>query len=74
MVDALRQGGRCEEPGLFDGEGVEQEVLGIRKALDSDAEFPPFCAQSMVQVKTSDFWPTAGGEVMVLAASSARLQ
>lgn len=74
MVDALRQGGRCEEPGLFVGEGVEQEVLGIREALDSDAEFPPFCAQSMIQVKTQIFDPPRGGGVMVLAASSARLR
>lgn len=50
MVDALRQGGRCEEPGLFVDEGVEQEVLEIREALESGAEFPLFRAHSMVQV------------------------
>lgn len=52
MVDALRQGGRCEEPGLFDDNGIEKEVLGIREALDSGADFPVFCAHSMVQVNT----------------------
>ena len=58
MVDALRGGGRCEEPGLFVDEGVEKEVLGIREAIDAGAAFPHFCAHSMAQVRT---YPIANG-------------
>lgn len=51
MVDALLQDGRCRQPGLFVEKGVEEEVRGIRGAVDSGVEFPPHCAHSMVEVK-----------------------
>lgn len=51
MVDALLQDGLCQQPRLFVDEGIEQEVRGIREAIDSGAEFPPHSAHSMVEVK-----------------------
>ncbi|CAM9247240.1 unnamed protein product, partial [Scytosiphon promiscuus] len=49
MVDALLDEGRCDQAGLFVDQGVEQEVRGIREAVDTGARFPPHCGCSMVE-------------------------
>lgn len=50
LVDGLLQENRCQQPGLFVYKGVEQEVQGIREAIDSGADFPPHCTHSMIEV------------------------
>ncbi|CAM9194753.1 unnamed protein product [Ectocarpus sp. 8 AP-2014] len=49
MVDALLKDARYDQPGLFVDNGNEQEILGIRAAVNTGAEFPPHCANSMVE-------------------------
>ncbi|CAM9292888.1 unnamed protein product, partial [Hapterophycus canaliculatus] len=49
MVDDLLGEARCDQPGLFVDRGVEQEVRGIREAVDTGAEFPPHCGHSMAE-------------------------
>ena len=39
-----------EQPGLFVEKGIDLEVRGIRRALDSGSEFPAHCAHSMAEV------------------------
>lgn len=49
MVDALLRDSHHDQPGLFVGKGDEQQVLRIRAAVHAGAEFPPHCANSMVE-------------------------
>lgn len=49
MVDALLKDYHYDQPGLFVDKGNEQELLGIRAAVNTGAEFPPHCANSMAE-------------------------
>ncbi|CAM9553714.1 unnamed protein product, partial [Ectocarpus sp. 12 AP-2014] len=49
MVDALLKDCLYDQPGLFVDKGSEQEILGIRAAVNTGAEFPPHCASSMAE-------------------------
>ncbi|CBJ29438.1 conserved unknown protein [Ectocarpus siliculosus] len=49
MVDALLKDSHYDQPGLLVDKGNEQEILGIRAAVNAGAEFPPHCANSMVE-------------------------
>lgn len=46
---------KCQQPGLFVEEGIDEEVWSIREALDSDTEFSPHCAHSVIEVSVIVF-------------------
>ncbi|CAM9572248.1 unnamed protein product, partial [Ectocarpus fasciculatus] len=49
MVDALLRDSHYDQPGVFVDKGDGQEVMGIRAAVHTGTEFPPHCANSMVE-------------------------
>lgn len=65
MVDALLRDSHYDQPGVFVDKGDGQEVMGIRAAVHTGTEFPPHCANSMVeaslvqQLFREDFHSTA---------------
>ncbi|CAM9717188.1 unnamed protein product [Ectocarpus sp. 4 AP-2014] len=52
MVDALLKDSHYGDPGFFVDKGNEQEILGIRAAVNTGADFPPHCANSMLEASS----------------------